>query len=232
VVLCKKVDLSGGFMKKIFLLSSILASTCSAFALMQSGRFEKNGIAVTYDSCLRFNSKKFGLPYCITIKNSSDKSITISPALVSVPLVPYQEVAKDIRQTYAFGVATLGGLSSIAGLMAYAITREMRDPNVVYLSGQISPAAMTEATQPGKKIVVGMHPSRLFKINIGAAGFGSFLAAYLLYKLMTEKTENLLKKEVLYEPIAIAPGKAVKKIFWLKNDKDRIHINFDSIVVN
>ena len=195
-------------MKKVTLASLFLLGMSNVFGGMrvEEKTVARDNVSIKYTRILKYKTNMFGLPYSITITNLSDKSLVVGPSIISTPLVPYQEVAKALRTERMLfgGFFTIG--AAVLGSMSW------------YLS---------------KRNMGGAEIAVLPTVGLTAGGSG-LLGTYLLYKLFTE-TQKILEakliKETLHEPITIQPGESVEKIFWLKNSKDQIKIDFDAIKV-
>ena len=210
-------------MKNVVLASLLLLGISNAFG----AEIEKGGISIKYELCrtvkMDYRSTLIGLPYCVTIANHSSTPIVVDSSLIKASLYSLNEIAKAMRSEYK--MAILPGIiaTPTLGYGSYLVLKDMggahtfRPPTVYPFSfGTIGKGTSADYIILGATIVVGS------------------LTAYLLYKLIkgTEKIfEAKLKKDVLYSPITIQPGKSVEKLFWPKSPKDQIKIDFDAIKV-
>ena len=209
-------------MRRIIIASLLLLGISSAFGVT----IEKNDISIQYEKCFKYRTIKFDAPNCIKITNLSNKAIVVDPCVISAPLVAYQKVVKALRNEYKFGAILTTLLTAGAGSLSYFMFKSMRDSNALYNS-------FSGTDLRGKKVIYDDTPLWA-KINLGSAIGGGFLTTYFLYKLITETGKVLqakLEKEILHTPITIQPGESIEKLFWLKNPKDQVKINFEAIKV-
>lgn len=210
-------------MKKIFLVSLLLLGISNAFGVS----ITNNDIAIEYKKGRFYTGKityrtSLGLPYCITISNHSKEAIVVSPSLIKNPLSTLNEIAKAIRHDYKTGIL-IGILAlPIAGYISFELIQEMRK------SGVLKPPTIypfSIGTINGEKPI-----TQYF--CVGSTIALSALTSYLLYKL-TKDTQTVLEeklaREVLHTPLTILPGESIQKLVWLKNPKEPIEIDFDSI---
>ncbi len=164
----------------------------------------------------------------ITITNLSDNPIVVDPSIVSAPLIPYQKIEEVLRaerklfgEFFTLGVVTLGSMS-------WHSSKNREEFKRTVLPGG------------GTRIESGNPPWLVKAGGRITLGITWLLGTYLLYKLFTETQKILeakltpeakLTKETLHEPILIQPGQSVEKLFWLKNPKDQVKIDFDAIKV-
>lgn len=217
--------------KKMVLLSLVLSWTG-----ISSG-IGNDIIQVSKSICnTKYSSFELGLAHCIVIKNISDKTVTIDPSIIAVPLISYQKVARAYKDMQKKSVLILSGSALVPAILASRIKAGLDDPNTLYNPVVASKTGKepTSSRLLGKRIIFGKDPLLFFKVNLATAGVAGSVAMYALYKYLTEKiqdVENQLKKNMLYEPVTLKPGEQIKKIFWLKNPKDQVSINFDAVQV-
>ena len=213
-------------MKKIiFIFLFLLSCHCA-----ETGSFEKNGVAMQYGTCQRIkidyrNLPRIGSPYCITVTNNAKTAISIDASLIDEPQYSLDEIAKYIRLNWKFAAAIFTIGAPILAYLAHSIYG-------IHLESQKVPKIATQTILD--KVSVEKLELLWSLLLAGEATISAGFGPFLFYKLVKE-TNAILKaklgKEVLHKSITIQPGKSVKKLFWLKNPKDQIEINFDAVKV-
>ena len=201
-------------MKNAVLASLFVLSISNAFGIT----VEKDGVSIKYGIYrtvkMDYRLSALGLPYYITIANHSDAPIIVDASLIKNPLHSSNAIAKEIRDDWKKGalVGTIG--MPALGAVSYLLLEDM-------------------IKSPTFKLPT-LYPFSLGTAQVGSTAALGSLTAYLLYKLVRETEKVLttkLEKDVLHSPITIQPGKSVEKLFWLKNPKDQVKIDFDAIKV-
>ncbi len=211
-------------MKNAVLASLFVLSISNAFGI----EIEKNGISIKYGTYrtvkIDYRLSALGAPHYITISNHSDAPIIVDASLIKNPLHSSNAIAKEIRDDWKKGALVGAIFMPALGAASYLLLENMiKSPT--FKSPTLYPFSL--GTEQEKT------PYPEYFILGSTAALGS-LTAYLLYKLVRETEKVLttkLEKDVLHSPITIQPGKSVEKLFWLKNPKDQVKIDFDAIKV-
>ena len=202
-----KSHLNGGTMKKYLLLSLVL------FGNLFGIKIEKNGISIESRGSKKYRSIKLGSPQTLDITNRSNKPIVIDSSIISTPLCSYQEVVQALRKQMAFLVA-----AQLAFCALWSV-RFVFDMDTLYKDRHSRIAS--PRTVNLSRLIVALDIT-LFGLLGGSAGY---------YWGERDQLKFSLQKELLHEPITIQPGESIEKLFWLKNSKDQIKIDFDAIKV-
>lgn len=205
-------------MKNIFLVSLLLGSG-NTFGIS----IEKNNISIQYQHPpkdkksnlgLPYNIKTFGLPYRIKITNNSDQHIIVDQSIVSAPLADHREIVmtmlEEVRFKYVANV-WMGFAAWVIPSLGLELYSSLVD-------------------LPGYKDL----PKRVAQTYLTIFGIIGLFSAYSFYKFKTTTPKTIQSKldsYLLQKSITIQPGKSVEKLFWLKNPKDQVEINFGAIKV-